>query len=166
MRATGGRNLSGEPFLLLPASRTLAGVRSATKGGEGEFQSRNVLAPASALEAVLLIRRTGALVDAWTRHPIPREVVTVMAATMIGSIETLVGALGGASPETVLVEVDDRRILATKMDSYSLLVAIAAPKVSEAALRREAQQIATRIKTNGGLASREKLVAPARSSNH
>ena len=53
------------------------------------------------LEAVLLITRTGAQLGAWTRNSVPIDVLSVMAATLIGSIETLMTALGASSPREV-----------------------------------------------------------------
>jgi len=49
------------------------------------------------LEAVLLITRTGAQLGAWTRNSVPIDVLSVMAATLVGSIETLMTALGALS---------------------------------------------------------------------
>ena len=97
--------------------------------------------PADWLEAVFHLRRTGSLLDVRTGHPVPNEVVTVMTATLMGSVETLVEALGGQTPRTVLFEVDRRRIVIAKVDSQSLVVLIAPDGVSGSDLRREAQRI-------------------------
>src|SRR5438094_149323 len=44
------------------------------------------------LEAVLLITRTGTQLGTWTRNSVPVDVLSVMAATLVGSIETWMAA--------------------------------------------------------------------------
>ncbi len=129
---------------------------------EGGFRSLRSLASRSTLDAVLHLRRTGTLLEAWTRHPIPMDVVTVMTATMMGSIETLVGAIGGSSPQSVFLEVDDRPILVSKVDFNSFLVAIGAPTAGEDLVRRETRRILAQLGPNGGRSVAERAEAHAK----
>src|SRR5713101_4428803 len=63
------------------------------------------------LEVVLLITRTGAQLGAWTRNAVPVDVLSVMAATLVGSIETMMTALGASSPREVSLRAAMRQIV-------------------------------------------------------
>lgn len=104
------------------------GVRSSLS--EASLSLLSAIDPESELEAVLFLRRTGIVLASWTARGIPTDVLTVMAATMLASIETMVGALGSRGSDSVRVETDDRRILSTKVGSQSFLVVIAPKDVS------------------------------------
>src|SRR2546426_2366181 len=86
------------------------------------------------LEAVLLITRTGAQLGAWTRNSVPIDVLSVMAATLVGSIETLMTALGASSPREVYLMIDGRRVFVSKVNAQVVLVIVAAGGVSGVAL--------------------------------
>src|SRR5207247_6108285 len=55
------------------------------------------------IEVALLMRRTGTILGAWTKGDVSREIVSVMAATMLGSIETMSEALGCPTPQRWVV---------------------------------------------------------------
>jgi len=93
------------------------------------------------LEAVLLITRTGAQLGAWTRNPVPIDVLSVMSATLVGSIETLMTALGAASPREVSLMIDGRRVFVSKVNAQVVLVIVAAGGMTEVALRAATRQI-------------------------
>ena len=93
------------------------------------------------LEAVLLITRTGAQLGAWTRNSVPVDVLSVMAATLVGSIETLMTALGAASPREVSLMIDGRRVFVSKVNAQVVLVIVAAGGMTEVALRAAMRQI-------------------------
>jgi len=93
------------------------------------------------LEAVLLITRTGAQLGAWTRNSVPIDVLSVMAATLIGSIETLMTALGASSPREVSLMIDGRRVFLSKVNAQVVLVIVAAGAMTEVALRAAMRQI-------------------------
>jgi len=93
------------------------------------------------LEAVLLITRTGAQLGAWTRNSVPIDVLSVMAATLVGSIETLMTALGAASPREVSLMIDGRRVFVSKVNAQVVLVIVAAGGMTEVALRAAMRQI-------------------------
>ena len=93
------------------------------------------------LEAAFLLKQTGIPLAAWTRSPVPHEVISVMAATLWGSLDTMVRALGGAGPRSAMVEVEDRRILATLVEPNWTLLLIAPRSVGKRRLRHEAQRL-------------------------
>src|SRR2546428_9726128 len=86
-------------------------------------------------EAVLLITRTGAQLGAWTRNSVPVDVLSVMAATLLGAIETLMTALGASSPREVSLMIDGRRGFVSKVNAQVVLVIVAAGGMTEVALR-------------------------------
>src|SRR3989442_2089863 len=87
------------------------------------------------LEAVLLITRTGAQLGAWTRNSVPIDVLSVMAATLVGSIETLMTALGAASPREVSLMIDGRRVFVRRVNAQVGLVIVAARGENRGGLR-------------------------------
>ena len=54
------------------------------------------------LDAVLFVRRTGLVLASWTREGTRLDVVSVMAATMLASVDTIIESVGGPtrSPST------------------------------------------------------------------
>lgn len=120
----------------------------------------SALEPNGAIEVALLMRRTGTVIAAWTRDGIPQEVVSVMAATMVGSIETMSEALGRPSPERVTVETERCRMLATKVEPLGVLVLVAPKGESPESLQRTTRRILDRLSRSPGSArSRPDLVA-------
>lgn len=97
------------------------------------------------LEAAFLLKQTGIPVAAWSRSPVPQEVISVMAATMWGSLETLIRALGGAGPRSAVVEVEDRRILATLVEPHWTLLLVAPRSVGTRRLHAEARRVLERV---------------------
>src|SRR5213593_4440192 len=87
------------------------------------------------LDAVLFLRRTGSVLASWTREGIRLDVVSVMAATMLASVDTIVEALGGPSSRSISVTGGDRQIVATKVGSQAFLFVIAPRAVSELVAR-------------------------------
>ena len=101
----------------------------------------------SPLEAAFLLRRTGAVVASWTRPDVDADVVSVMAATMLASIDTLGGALGCPPSGRVTVETDRCRLLATRIEPNLHLVVLAPRTVDRDGLQREARRILARLPT-------------------
>src|SRR2546428_14090715 len=91
----------------------------------------SLVQPNDPLEAVVLFTRTGRLLAAWTRNEVPLEVVTVMAATLIGSIETMSTALGVESPREIVLLVDSRRVLALKLNPTVAVLVVASSRRSD-----------------------------------
>ena len=109
------------------------------------FDFSSIIAPTSPLEAVLVLSRTGKQLGSWTRNAVSTEVLTVMAATLVGSVDTLVGALGVASPPEVTLTVDGRRIFVAKVNPQVAILIVASITMSEGSLRTIARRIAERI---------------------
>src|SRR5437899_7652565 len=101
----------------------------------------SLVEPHEPLEAVLLITRAGTQLGAWTRNTVPIDVLSVMAATLVGSIETLMTALGASSPHEVSLIIDGRRVFLTKVNAQVVLVIVAAGTMTEVALRAAMRQI-------------------------
>ena len=72
-------------------------------------------------------------------------IVTVMTATMMGSIDTMAEALDYPVPQTVLVETDQCRMFATRVDPKATLVLITPKTVGEGYLRYSARQILAKL---------------------
>src|SRR3989442_14521072 len=88
------------------------------------------------LDAVLFLRRTGSVLASWTRDGIRLDVVSVMAATMLASVDTIVEALGGPSSPSISVTSGDRQIIATKAGSQPFLVAVTPRSVRQPYVRQ------------------------------
>ncbi|MCI4371671.1 MAG: roadblock/LC7 domain-containing protein [Thermoplasmata archaeon] len=93
------------------------------------------------IEAVLFIRRTGAVLASWTRQGLTEDVMTVMAATMLASIDTMMTTLGSPGPRSVYVETDDRQILSTAVNSQAFLILIAPRAVGREYVRDAARRL-------------------------
>lgn len=98
-----------------------------------------------ALEAAFLLKQTGIPVAAWTRHPVPQDVMSVMAATLWGSLDTMVRTLGGTGPRSAMLEVEGRRIFATVVEPNWTLLLVAPRSVGKRRLRNEAQRLLERV---------------------
>src|SRR2546428_2469779 len=81
------------------------------------------------LDAVLFLRRTGSVLASWTREGIRLDVVSVMAATLLASVDTIVEALGGPSSRPISVASGDRQIVAPKVGSQAPLLVVG-PKMA------------------------------------
>lgn len=101
--------------------------------------------PRGSIELAIVMRRTGTVLAAWTKEEVPRDVVSVMAATMIGSIETMSEALGCPSPERATVETESCRMLAEKFGDQAVVVVVGKRETSAEALQRTARQILDRL---------------------
>ncbi len=97
------------------------------------------------LEAGFLLKPTGIPLAAWTRNPVPQEVISVMAATLWGSLDTMIRTLGGSGPRSAAVEVEDRRILVLQVDPNWTLLLIAPRSVGRRRLRSTAQRLLERV---------------------
>ena len=118
------------------------------------------------IEVALLMRRTGTILGAWTKGDVSREIVSVMTATMLGSIETISEALGCPSPERVVVETERCRMLAEKFEPHGVLVLVAPRDVSADDLQRASLHIRSRLSAAlaGAERARPALPAPIRTA--
>jgi predicted regulator of Ras-like GTPase activity (Roadblock/LC7/MglB family) len=93
------------------------------------------------LDAVLFLRRTGLVLASWTREGIRLDIVSVMAATMLASIDTIVETLGGSAPRSVSVDSGQHHMVATKVNSKAFLVVIAPKRVSRRIVRKATRDL-------------------------
>jgi len=100
---------------------------------------------AGPLEAAILLKRNGQSLAAWTKRPISLEVITVMAATMLGSLETLVETLGESTPESLSITTGKTRMFFQKLEPAAALVLVAHASVSETQLRDTARRLVSRL---------------------
>jgi len=101
--------------------------------------------PDLGLDAALFVRRTGLVVASWMREGIRLDVVSVMAATMLASVDTIIESVGGPTPDVISVDTDAHQILATKVNSRAFLVVIAPKKVSRAVVRKTMRGLNARL---------------------
>jgi len=73
------------------------------------------------------------------------DVVSVMAATMLASVDTIVEALGGPSSRSISVTTGERQIVATKLGSQAFLFVIAPRTVSQRYLRKAVRELVVRL---------------------
>src|SRR5438128_9102200 len=97
------------------------------------------------LDAVLFLRRTGSVLASWTRDGIRLDVVSVMAATMLASVDTIVEALGGPSSRSISVASGDRQIVATKVGSQAFLFVVAPRTVSQRYVQKAVRELVVRL---------------------
>src|SRR3989442_4280270 len=97
------------------------------------------------LDAVLFLRRTGSVLDSWTRDGIGLDVVSVMAATMLAYVDTIVEALGGPSSRSISVARGDRQIVATKVGWQAFLFVVAPRSVSQRYVRKAVRELVARL---------------------
>ncbi len=103
--------------------------------------------PSGPLEAVLLMRPTGAPLATWVKNGGPPDPLTVMSAALFASVGTIVQALGGPSPSSVYAEGSGHCVLAVQADSRAILVVAAPESLRPSKLRREARRILASLRT-------------------
>src|SRR2546421_13072173 len=69
------------------------------------------------LDAVLFVRRTGLVLASWTREGIRLDVVSVMAATMLASVDTIIESIGSPTSEEISVDTGSHQIFTAKATS-------------------------------------------------
>ncbi len=97
------------------------------------------------IETAMLLKRNGRVLAAWARAPVSWEVISIMAATTLGSLETMLETLRSPSPQTVTLVAGGNRIFFQKIEPQAVLVLIARDVVSEAHLRDVARRLLSRI---------------------
>ncbi len=97
------------------------------------------------VEIAMLLRRNGRLLAAWSRAPVSWDVISIMAATTVGSLETMLETLRSPSPQTVAIVAGGNRFLLEKFEPQAVLVLIAKDTVAEAVLRDAAKRLLARL---------------------
>ena len=80
-----------------------------------------------------------------------------MAATLVGSVETMVEALHRPSPQSIRLEAEECQMVVTRVDAKSILVLLAPITVREEQVRMQAAQLAARVR--GESANGRRLVS-------
>jgi predicted regulator of Ras-like GTPase activity (Roadblock/LC7/MglB family) len=104
--------------------------RSGTARGDLGSLLGNVDA-AGQLDGVLLLTSGGDVLAGWNRGRGRQEVLSIMSATMIGSVDVLLEELRGRRPRRMIVEADLQRILVLRTREDNLLVLLAPSAVSK-----------------------------------
>lgn len=99
------------------------------------------LATNGKVDTAMLLKRNGRLLAAWSHAPVSWEVVSIMAATTLGSLETMLETLRSPSPHTVWALASGSRILIQKVEPQGILVLIARDSVSESFLLDTARRL-------------------------
>ncbi len=120
-----------------------------------EFQANDKI------ETAMLLKRNGRVLAAWARTPVSWEVVSIMAATTLGSLETMLETLRSPSPHTVSLVAGGNRILFQKVEPQAMLVLIAKETVPETYLRDSARRLVARIPAQGASAPRSVTLGPS-----
>src|SRR5438477_5192782 len=117
------------------------GRESSTNLEQAALSFLSAIDPERGLDAVLFLRRTGSVLASWTRDGIRLDVVSVMAATMLASVDTIIEALGGPSSRSISVASGDRQIVATKVGSQAFLFVVAPRSVSQRYVRKAIREL-------------------------
>lgn len=115
--------------------------------------------PGRSLDAALLLRRTGTPLAAWTRGSVPLDVVSVMSATLVSSVETIAETVHSETPRSIRVETEKSQMLATRIDPKMILVLVAPRTVGEAQVGEQARRIASMLA--GRVRDEQRLVPSA-----
>jgi predicted regulator of Ras-like GTPase activity (Roadblock/LC7/MglB family) len=123
------------------------GHESLSELEEASLSFLSAIDPDRGLDAALFLRRTGLVLASWNRTGIRLEVVGVMAATMLASIDTIVETLGAPAPESVWIESGNHQIATTKVGSQAFLVVVAPKTVRRGALRNTIRGLVAQLTT-------------------
>lgn len=119
-------------------------MRANPRSGDLDFLLRDA-SSLEGLDALLLLRPSGTAVAEWMRPQIRKEVLCVMSATMLASVDALLEELQGRQAAEVLVEADNRRFVVLRTHDGNLLVALASHKVPKRRLVSTARDLVTRL---------------------
>lgn len=97
------------------------------------------------IETAMFLKRNGRVLAAWARTPVSWEVVSIMAATTLGSLETMLETLRSPTPQTVSVVAGGQRIHILKVEPQAVLVLIAKEFIPESHLRDTARRLSAKI---------------------
>lgn len=127
------------------------GGRVLTEGvGSAGGELKNAIEPDSPLYAALLLKRNGVLKSSWYRSRGSEEVLSVMSATLMASIDAMAEALGCSVPQTFSCETESCRVLAVRTELPITLILVAPKSVSEGYLRHLARQVFSQIPSSAG----------------
>ena len=116
---------------------------------------------AGRIETAMLLKRNGRVLAAWARAPVSWEVVSIMAATTLGSLETMLETLRSPSPHSVTLSAGGNRIYIQKVEPQAMLVLVGKESVTEAYLRDTARRLLARVPPQAPLTSRSVTLGPS-----
>lgn len=108
------------------------------------------LAANGKVDTAMLLKRNGRLLAAWSHSAVSWEVISIMAATTLGSLETMLETLQSPSPRSVTVVAGGNRLLIEKVEPQAILVLIAKETVSDAVLRETARRLLSKLPVPSG----------------
>jgi len=97
------------------------------------------------IELAMLLKRNGRMLAAWARAPVAWEVVSIMAATTLGSLETMLETIHAPSPESMAIVAGGNRILVQKVEPQGILVLVAKEAVTESYLRDTSRRLLVKL---------------------
>lgn len=100
------------------------------------------------IDAAMLLRRNGRMLAAWSKTPISWDVLSIMAATALGSMDTMLETLGSPNAQGMSVLAAGYRILFLKIENQGLIVLIAKEVVPESYLRETAKQLLRKLRAS------------------
>lgn len=97
------------------------------------------------IDTAMFLRRNGRVLAAWARTPVSWEVVSIMAATTLGSLETMLETLRCPSPQFVSIVAGGNRMFIQKAEPQAILVLIAKDYIPEIHLRDVARRLLAKL---------------------
>lgn len=97
------------------------------------------------IETAMLLKRNGRMLAAWARAPVSWEVLSIMAATALGSLDTMLETLRSPSAATISVVAGGSRFHIQKVEPQGVLVLIAKEAVTDAYLRETARRLLSKL---------------------
>ena len=98
------------------------------------------------IDAAMLLKRNGRMLAAWSKTPVSWDVLSIMAATALGSVDTMLETLGSPNAQGLSVLAAGYRILFQKVESQGLLVLVAREVVPDSYLRETAKQLLRKLR--------------------
>lgn len=100
------------------------------------------------IDAAMLLKRNGRMLAAWSKTPVSWDVLSIMAATALGSLDTMLETLGSSTAQSMSVLAAGYRILFQKIEPQGLLVLVAHEVVPDSYLRETARQLLRRLRAS------------------
>jgi predicted regulator of Ras-like GTPase activity (Roadblock/LC7/MglB family) len=97
------------------------------------------------IELAILLKRNGRMLAAWARVPVAWDVVSIMAATTLGSLETMLETIHAPSPESIAIVAGGNRIHVQKVEPQGILVLVAKESVTDAYLRDTSRRLLVKL---------------------
>lgn len=98
------------------------------------------------IDAAMLLRRNGRMLAAWSKTPVSWDVLSIMAATALGSMDTMMETLGSPNGQGMSVVAAGYRLLFQKVETQGLLVLVAREVVPDSYLRETAKQLVRKLR--------------------